>query len=370
MYRPLALLVAFCLYLAGVWAVATTQWTDASAAAVPTAAGTPSRPVPTAPKTLSPTAAPVPGGVPAVWTLGTLRDHLVAETKAANPGVALADLARITRADPYVDGFCHPVAHEIGRTALDMYHGDFNRAVSYFNDVCGSGYLHGVVEDKLLESPNPATAVTTLCAPAQTGSCIHGIGHGTMFVTHLDIPAAERMCDRFPLNSQRVNCSEGLFMQLFEPDVTDAAALAKLPTARLAAEPLYPCPDQPWLYQSACYFYAPSYFLTTHDYTHHPEAFVQALAWCLRAPSDDGATDCTRGTGSRLMKYNIDRPVWTAAQCEQASPAQREPCVDGMVSYWNVNYGTRSAGAKLCPQLTGEARRLCSRAPGATASID
>jgi hypothetical protein len=379
MYRPLALLVAFLLYVAGVWAVATTSWTAASVVP-PLAAGAllgsssqvtsaPPTAAP-APTSVTPTVTPVPSGAPAAWTLSALRNYLVAETAAKDPGVALADLDRITRSSPYVDGFCHPVAHEIGHAALAKYHGDFGRAASYRNDVCGSGYLHGVVEEKLSQSPNPSTAVTTLCAPAQTASCIHGIGHGAMFVAGLDVRGAERLCDRFPQTYQVVACSEGVFMQLFEPDETDPKALAKLPADKLAAEPLYPCPEQPSIYQSACYFYAPSYFLQLHDYTAHPGAFVQALAWCLRAPSAGGRSDCTRGTGSRLMKYNIDRPAWTAAQCEKASSGQRSDCVSGMVSYWNVNYHDKSAGSKLCPQLSGQARRICSTATGGSSSAD
>ena len=384
MYRPLVLLVAFFVYVGGVWAVATTSWTEAGAAvaapggSAPLAAGPgasapaqDSVPAPASAPASAATPTPSPSGTPATWTLSTLRNYLVAETKAENPGVALADLDRITRKDPEVDRFCHPVAHEIGHAALDKYKGDFQKAVSYQNDVCGSGYLHGVVEDELSESPDPATAVTTLCARGgQTASCIHGIGHGAMFVADLDVKGAEKLCDRFPQTYQVVACSEGVFMQLFEPDETDPAALAKLPAKQLAADPLYPCPDQPGIFQSACYFYAPSYYLQRADYAKHPGAFVQALAWCLKAPSAAGREDCTRGTGSRLMKYNIDRPAWTAAQCEKAAAWQRPDCVSGMVSYWDVNYHDSSARSKLCPQLSGAARRSCDSATGGSSSAD
>ena len=106
-----------------------------------------------------PSATPAPT-VPAVWTLSTLRNYLVAETDAKDPGVALADLERITLKDPYVDGFCHPVAHEIGHAALAKYQGNFTKAVSFLNDVCGSGYLHGVVEEKLQQMPDAMAART------------------------------------------------------------------------------------------------------------------------------------------------------------------------------------------------------------------
>lgn len=373
MYRPLALLLAFYLCVAGVWAVATTPWSGGGAPA-PTAAaalvtaGTPTGSGAT-PSTAPPSAAPT---VPAVWTLSTLRNYLVAEATAKDPGVALADLERITVKSPYVDGFCHPVAHDLGHTALVKYHGDFTKAMDFPNDVCGSGYLHGVVEEKLQEMPNPATAVTTLCGPEQTGACIHGIGHGAMFVSHLDVPAAEKMCDRFPKAYQVTACSEGIFMQLFEPDESDPAALAKLPADKLAGEPQYPCAEQPANYQSACYFYAPIYYLQTHDYAVHTEAFVQGLAWCLKAPTNGSRSDCSRGMGSRTMKYNIDRPVWVADQCQRATSAwQRQDCAAGMVSYWNVNYGDKTAArTSLCPKLSGEANANCRRSAPGSSSAD
>ncbi|MCX4775604.1 ubiquinol-cytochrome c reductase iron-sulfur subunit [Streptomyces sp. NBC_01264] len=239
MYRPLALLLAFYLCVAGVCAVATTPWSGGAGPAPSSAAAlvTPGPPTRSgaAPSTTSPSTAPT---VPAVWTRSTLRNYLVAEAIEKDPGVALADLERITVKSPYANAFCHPIAHDLGRSALTKYHGDFTKAVNFLNDVCGSGYLHGVVEEKLQEMPNPVTAVTTLCGPEQTRSCIHGVGHGTMFVSHLDVAAAEKMCDRFPKAYQVTACSEGIFMQLFEPDEGDPTALAKLPVDKLADEPL------------------------------------------------------------------------------------------------------------------------------------
>ncbi len=368
MYRPLFFLLAFALYATGIWAVAETDWspgpvatTVAARAAAPVAPVAAPRPAPSPAPTLADTVRP------AVWTPSNLRDYLVAELNRTNPSVALGDLDRITLKSPYVAGFCHPIAHDLGHAALAKYDGDFAKAVSYRNDVCGSGYLHGVVEDKLAESPDPETEVTTLCSPDQTASCVHGIGHGAMFVADLDVPKAEQLCDRFPRTYELVACSEGVFMQLFEPDVTDPRAMAQLRPAHFAGDPFYPCPAQPAVFQSACYYYAPSYFLQQHDYAAHPGAFVQALDWCRQAPSA-GQASCTMGAGSRIMKYNIARPVWTAAQCEQAQPWQRPICMAGVVSYWDVNYHDDSAASKLCPQLSGEARDECRAAAGSGSS--
>ncbi|MFF3116302.1 hypothetical protein ACFVSN_44960 [Kitasatospora sp. NPDC057904] len=365
------LITSLLLFAMGVWAVLHTQWTPAAAAAdQPVAAVT----TPTATASVAAPGSPQPSAAsatPAVWTQSKLRDHLVAELNASDPAQALADLARITDSQPYVSRICHPVAHDLGHAALQKYGDDFAKAASFRNDVCGSGYLHGIVEEKLSQSPDPASAVTKLCAPDESASCIHGIGHGAMFVSRLKLPDAEQLCRKFSQTYQVVACSEGVFMQLFEPDETDPAATAQLPADKLAADPLYPCPEQPDVFQGACYFYAPVYFLQKHDYADHPESFAEALRWCLAAPTSDGRQACTRGTGSRLMKYNIDRPAWVGDQCEAALEAWQRPlCVSGMTSYWNVNYHDKSAKARLCPQLSPAARNDCRSAAAGSGSAD
>jgi hypothetical protein len=358
--RRAALAIAFVLYAAGVLVAATTDWTAR--------ANTGDQPPPAAVAS-----APAPHHVPAALSpQNSLRERLVEELNATDPGRALADLERATRADPHVARYCHPVAHELGHAALAKYHGDFATAARFRNDVCGSGYLHGLVEEKLSQSPDPARDVTALCAPQQSASCVHGIGHGAMFVSHLNVAGAEGLCSRFTTGDAVTACSEGIFMQLFEPDESDPKAMANLPSDRLTAEPLYPCPEQPAAFRGGCYYYAPVYFLQRHDYARHPEAYAAGLAWCRNAPVADGGRDaCTMGLGSRIMKYNIDREQWSADQCEKAPAQQLRPCFAGLVSYYRVHYHDRAAADRLCAKLSGRSRSHCRQAAaGSTSAAD
>jgi hypothetical protein len=161
-------------------------------------------------------------------------------------------------------------------------------------------------------------------------------------------------------------------MQLFAPDEEDEKAKANLPADKLAADPLYPCPEQPSLFQSACFFYAPTFYLSSHDYANHPEAFAGALKWCLNAQASGGANDCSRGVGSRTMKYNLDRADWAAQQCATAADAwQRKACAQGLLSYWTVNYTESGAAAKLCSQITDkEIAGYCRSAGGLSNTLD
>ncbi|GAA2151986.1 hypothetical protein GCM10009760_48030 [Kitasatospora kazusensis] len=362
--RVFAIITAFLLGALGLGAVAVTQWTPpgstppaGSAAAAPVAVRS---------------ASAVPTGDPAVWTRSTLRNKLMAEMAATDPGVALADLDAITKKQPYTVRFCHPIAHELGHAAVKRYHEDFEKVISFPHETCAAGYLHGAVEEMLNASKDPAADLLKLCAPANKGPCIHGVGHGTMFVAQQDVAKARELCNEFPTDSRRITCSEGLFMQLFGPDEEDEKAKANLPADKLAQEPLYPCPEQPALFRSACYFYAPTFYLSSHDYPNHPEVFAGALKWCLNAQSTGGDIDCSRGVGSRTMKYNLDRANWTADQCATGSDAaHRRACTDGLMSYWTVNYTDSGAAARLCAQITNqEIAGYCRAAGGLPATLD
>lgn len=356
--RLFAIVSALLIGILGVTAVSVTEWTPAA------------EPVAAAPAAPSPSPSPSASADPVVWTRATLGAKLMSEMEATDPGVALADLDKITKELPYTVRFCHPIAHELGHAAVQRYNQDFQKVISFPHDTCAAGYLHGAVEQMLADANDPQQKILSLCAPGNALPCIHGIGHGTMFVTKQDIAGARDLCNKFPGNTFRVTCSEGLFMQLFAPDEEDANAKANLPADKLATEPFYPCPEQPALFQSACYFYAPTYYLSSHQYAEHPEVFAAALKWCLQAGS--GANDCSRGVGSRTMKYNLDREDWAAQQCATAADAwQRRACTQGLMSYYKVNYTDKGAPGRLCAKITNkEIEGYCRSAGGLSATVD
>ncbi|MDH6579310.1 hypothetical protein [Kitasatospora sp. MAP5-34] len=362
--RVFAIIAAALLGILGLGAATVTRWTPPGNA--PSAGSAP------AARTAARSASATPTGDPAVWTRSTLRNKLMAEMDATDPGVALADLDRITKKQPYTVRFCHPIAHELGHAAVKRYHEDFEKVISFPHETCAAGYLHGAVEEMLNASKDPESDLLKLCAPANKGPCIHGVGHGTMFVAKQDVAKARDLCNKFPTDSRRITCSEGLFMQLFGPDEEDEKAKANLPADKLAAEPLYPCPEQPPLFQSACYFYAPTFYLSSHDYAAHPEVFAGALKWCLAAQPTGGDIDCSRGVGSRTMKYNLDRVNWAADQCATGADAKhRQACTSGLMSYYTVNFTDPGAPARLCSQITNpEIAGYCRTAGGLSNSLD
>ncbi|RKT12108.1 hypothetical protein BX285_6074 [Streptomyces sp. 1114.5] len=372
--RVFAILTALLLGVLGLGSVAVTDWWPAAATATPAASapGAPAAGAQPASAGGAGAGSATPTGDPAVWTRSTLRNKLMAEMDATDPGVALADLDKITKEKPYTVRFCHPIAHELGHAAVKRFNADFQKVISFPHETCAAGYLHGAVEEMLNASTQPEVDLLKLCQPKNSGPCIHGVGHGTMFVAKQDVAKARDLCNKFTTDQNRIRCSEGLFMQLFGPDEEDEQAKANLPADKLAQDPLYPCKDQPSLFQSACYFYAPTFYLSSHDYPNHPEVYADALKWCLNGKAGGGAVDCSRGVGSRTMKYNLDREDWAAQQCATAADGwQRKACAEGLVSYYTVNYTDAGAAGRLCAKITNkEMQGYCRSASGLSASLD
>jgi hypothetical protein len=144
-------------------------------------------------------------------------------------------------------------------------------------------------------------------------------------------------------------------MQNYEADLQSVHHSRYLRTS----DPFYPCALQKSLYQPACYYYAPIFYLHLH-----PGGYVAAMTWC-RGAGDGQAATCTKGLGSRTLKYNLDRETWVEQVCDSGVPWQRAPCLAGVVSYYKVNYHSEAAAAVLCRKMTSARDKvLCRQAAG------
>ena len=322
-----------------------------SAIATPLEQGRTARPSPDVPGTAEGSGAPVD---PFTRT----QTRLEGIQRAAGTAAALAELDRLTQAEPEINRTCHAIAHDLGHRALDMVDGDAARALADRDDVCGGGYTHGVIEHALGEAAHPRTAMLTLCAPAQDGSCWHGIGHGLMFATGMDAQAATALCDRAPTRALAARCGEGVFMQLFSADLSahhtgGDPTIAEDPQ-RAAAQ----CQRTRGAYAGNCWFYAPVVWLTRH-----PEAFAEGIHWCADAGRHGAAQACAKGIGSRAVKYHPDDLAIGARACAQAGE-YRDPCLQGMASYWSVHWKGAVPPRDLCQHL--ERRTLRERCRAVT----
>lgn len=258
---------------------------------------------------------------------------------------ALAEIEVELDKRPIVFEYCHALVHEIGHAAYERY--GFDGALMFEADICGAGYLHGMVETYLEEQSDVLTALKTVCDP-DNGVCMHGVGHGLMMYTNNDIPAALAYCDEFEGHATQIHCSEGVFMENFGLDWN----LHAHPYLNVE-DPMYPCSEQEGKYKNTCYFYAPRLYNRVYV-----DAYEQAIEWCLTAESGY-VSDCMRGQGSTMMKYSMDDIAGIEAVCEGAPGEYAALCIRGMTSYYIVNYASAEKGKELCAVLKESNQEAC-----------
>jgi hypothetical protein len=258
---------------------------------------------------------------------------------------ALEQLEMRSRTDAELGGVCHAIAHDLGHAALQLAGGKPGRALTVRNDVCGGGFTHGVIEDALGSSTDPGRDLLRICAPKQDGSCFHGVGHGVMFATGLDVERSLDLCDLAPRSVLSVRCGEGVFMQLFSADVAGGHAAGKGASPETVNSASGTCAEVRMPYAGACWFYTPTLWLADR-----PDDFAGAMRWCSDAPSSFGRELCAKGVGSRTIKYHPDDPTIGARVCAKAEDLTG-PCLAGMGSYWSVHHQGKAPASDVCALL-------------------
>jgi len=268
-----------------------------------------------------------------------------------NPGIALNDLRNLMETDRKVLGACHELVHEIGHAAYEKY-GDFAKAVSFQDDLCGSGYLHGVIEAKFRQTTDVLAEMKTLCknyaSIVDLGKCYHGIGHGLMYYNGNNLPQAIEWCDSLYSTSAKIRCAEGVYMENFGSETS------LHPSAFLnPKDSLYPCAVQPEQFKFACYYYAPLYYLNLRL-----DDYAGALKLCAGTELEFQPT-CAKGVGSRAIKQNIHNTAFSEKICSSGTNEQVKPCLEGVVSYYLVNYNSMEKTKEMCNSLKKENRSFC-----------
>lgn len=273
---------------------------------------------------------------------------LVSEVTLHGP-VAGANLLRtFVEMDPPIADLCHGLSHELGEAAYATV--GLIRALELEDDVCGSGYVHGVIEAHLTQVPDLEAALFSLCAP-DAAKCFHGLGHGLMDRSGNDLPESLRQCGRFLLPHQRNQCAEGVFMENFDANGAEHASEYLLPD-----DIYFPCRGQSSAFEGVCALYAPRYFLRLHagDY----EGVAQ---WCRTAVPEGPRDACMKGLGEAVMKQHILEPLFAERICNETARGYEDFCIEGLVSYYVVHHASIVKGRALCTLLSGSSQKICVR---------
>ena len=268
------------------------------------------------------------------------------------PKVALTELRERIKIDNEMLRSCHALVHDIGRATYEKY-GDFGEAIKSQDEICNSGYLHGVIEAHFSESQDIFATMKTVCSSYPLGKylsweCYHGIGHGVMYFTANDLPKALELCRNYENTFESENCVNGVFMENFNTD-------QKLHHSKFLKENdlFYPCQEQSLGYKGICYLYAPTYYLSLHK-----NDYSGALDWCNSAEFFYRST-CVQGVGSQAIKENINNPKFVEEICMSGDSSQVVSCISGMVGLYTNHHGSLEPSRKLCEQLEVSNRQTC-----------
>jgi hypothetical protein len=164
--------------------------------------------------------------------------------------ISMEDAFKVTQLVQREDmtyGYCHVLGHNLSAKEV-------NKDPSKWKDViarcpsgsCSNGCLHGGFQERFRAESFTTEQVQTIIPELESicedtdswhptgleqASCYHAIGHLVMYITNADTKLSTKLCDRLAKKSDGRDfdkvCSDGVFMQLFQPLEPEDFALIK-----------------------------------------------------------------------------------------------------------------------------------------------
>jgi hypothetical protein len=219
---------------------------------------------------------------------------------------------------------------------------------------CNSGYYHGVIERAFAGVPRER--VIRIARGLCTGhavtkeefllyQCVHGLGHGLMIYSGLDLPWSLKVCDRLQTDFNRVSCTGGVFMQNLMPGMGTSRYLRK-------NDPIYPCNAVAEKHKVYCYLMVTSRILSLDGYN-----WRKTAEWCRR--SERGwVTTCFESYGRDASGTAQYDPRRTIRLCLFAGPNAGD-CIYGAARDWGNNYAGGPKASRLCAASPARYRGRC-----------
>ena len=267
-----------------------------------------------------------------------------------NPRVAINTLKQQMDTDPAVLNSCHEFLHEIGFFSYKKYN-DFAKALTYKDNICVSGYIHGVIEAYFSDVKNFAEAIKTACDGYPAGKfisweCYHGVGHGLMYYHDNNVLVALEGCKIYKEGYARSACSNGVYMENFNADTVIHPSRFLNPQ-----KPYYPCnvfaQDR-----NHCYMNAPIYFFSlNYDYTKAADVCDSVEKKYKYA--------CFYGLATQMTRRNMTHPEFVEQFCQNNSAIDMKACINGIVGWYVSYYASLEEAGKICSKL--EDTSFCKR---------
>jgi hypothetical protein len=297
-------------------------------------------------------------------TYSCYKSELAQITTQQGPQQAMAVVKQSYKKISYVKEQCHQLTHVIGRAALAKY-GNVAETYAHGDQFCWSGYYHGAMEQLAKEKGYDYIVknANSLCVPiaAKQGrysfyhyNCVHGMGHGFMFIKDGDLFASLGACDSLKDNWERTSCYGGVFMQNIMNEQTPDDN-AKVGSKYLkSGQPMYPCTAVDYKYKDQCYLMQTSYALQTVDYD-----FKKVFALCDGVDTTFRDT-CYTSLGRDASGNSISNVDQTRATClmGESEEAQRY-CVHGAAMDFVSYFHSDQQANQLCDTLPSNLSSDC-----------
>jgi hypothetical protein len=270
------------------------------------------------------------------------------------PKKALDLLARDDLSISGVHADCHQIAHAVGHGGLAHYRGNAAEALAQGAMTCNSGYYHGVIERAFAGVPRDRVVriARGLCTePSVTKEefllyqCVHGLGHGLMIYSGLDLPWSLKTCHRLQTDFDRVSCTGGVFMQNLMPGMGTSRYLKK-------SDPIYPCNAVAQRDKVYCYLMVTSRILALDGYN-----WRKTATWCRRSEPAWVKT-CFESYGRDASGTSRYQPSRTIHLCLQAGPNAPD-CIYGAARDYGNNYAGGKQATTLCAAAPARYRARC-----------
>jgi hypothetical protein len=278
----------------------------------------------------------------------------IAYRQGPKPALDLVDEIYGNGSDPA----CHRVTHLIGAASLARFHGNVTKTLGAGAPTCWSGYYHGVLERSLVKAksrkPDVLAAVSrNLCSdtkltPWVVYGCLHGLGHGLMIATGLNLPISLEVCSRLDRWWDRDACRGGAFMENISSSYGFTSIFLR------DDDPVYPCNWVPYGEKRRCYQIVTSRILPLVG-----DSWERAAEVCSEVESDF-VDWCFRSFGRDASSRSGRDPVEITELCSVARPFGGEgECVEAAAYDITANYTSAKRAVALCDVVGADVRDRC-----------
>lgn len=225
---------------------------------------------------------------------------------------------------------CHLQAHALGAIAYEKMKG---KVFAKLDSSCGSGYIHGVMEEFIKDSKtkNLISDIQEVCFNLSRrydqDECFHGAGHGILALNDYNLNLALKICQEFGDNNKKL-CFAGVFME----NIMGHLNLSKVSGHEIKwveNDPYYPCNSlgkfqDDKTVQALCYSYQASIMLnlTGNDFNKTAQLCKQASIY--------GRENCFYGLGKEVY-FNYPNNPQEAVKICSIDPTYLNSCVAGVL---------------------------------------